>query len=332
MKKFTINTLIIGLIFWGSANAIAYLALRQLRHSCMYPASFLVNQFKPGEKFDYIILGTSGTLTGLNSILIDSLIQSRGLNLSTDNAGPSSQYLMLQHFIKNGFKTKYCILHLQHTTAEYNKAFYENDYRFLPFIQDSIVQQYYKQREPGFKFLYYSRYFPILGVAKYNQKIFYPALMATIKPQYRNRFDEFGNYTFPNVQNVKTESKPTDTTRVSISNPALKDIEQLCKKNGIQIIYYIAPILHSNIIFEGLDQYYLCDNSQLFCNDGAYFYDKDHVNQTGRRIATISFAKFLAENGLFPNTQNLTSILNLEYESFQQEELIESSPAPLLRQ
>ncbi|HEU4496907.1 MAG TPA: hypothetical protein VFR70_07635, partial [Flavobacterium sp.] len=223
MKKFLKKILIYGLLVFIFLNAAACCSLYFLRNSSFYKPSFLTHEIAE-NKFDYVVVGSSIGLTSLNTILIDSITNQSGLNLCIDDTSIASNYLMLQHFYKRGKKTKFCILSISHWDLAVEKpALNNNDYRFLPYFCDDFVYQYYRDLEPGyFKPLALSHYFPAIGVCYYNTEIFYPSILAALQPDRRNRFDEKGNYYYPESGTVK----PKDWTVAELSwkNPYVSKI------------------------------------------------------------------------------------------------------------
>lgn len=279
MKKFLLKIIQYGVIALLLFNAIAWCNLYFLRNSSFYKPQFLSHQIKE-TNFDYIIIGSSVGLTGLNSIQIDSLINSKGINLCIDDTGISSNYLMLQHFYNLKKKTKCCILVMNHWDfSNTSQQLSTNDYRFLPFVSENYVNQYYFNLEKGyFKPLAFSKYFPMIGVSYYNSEIFYPSLIAKIQPSKRNRFDEKGNYVYPD--NEVVNDKQITTTILKWNNPYIEKINQLCKANNTKLLVYQAPIFKTKVV-NYTQGYNFVNHSSLLSNKSD-FYDAIHVNNYGR--------------------------------------------------
>ncbi|MBS1534313.1 MAG: hypothetical protein JST78_04480 [Bacteroidetes bacterium] len=290
MKKFLIKTtryLIIALIL---INLISWGSLYFLRNSSFYKPEFFTHEVKD-KSFDYIVIGSSVGLTSVNTKLIDSLDHVKGINLSIDDTSTSSNYLMLEHFYNQGGKTKYCILSLSYwDLAITDPVLNDNDYRFLPFISENYVYNYYDQLENGiFKPLTYSRYLPFFGMSYYNTELFFPSLVAAIQPNRHNRFDESGNYFYPATGEV-IKKEPQEITFIW-NNPFLPKIQALCQANGTQLVIYQAPILQTKLVNTN-NKYQLINHSTLLKPaDG--FYDELHVDVNGRKIASTALAKEL---------------------------------------
>jgi hypothetical protein len=169
MRLFLKRLGFILLIFISASCIISFGSLWSLRQSSFYKPSFLVNDINE-KAFDYIVLGASTGLTTLNTNVIDSVLHTNGLNLSMDDTALSSQYLMLQHFLAQGKTTKYCILAPSAPSFDAkNVNLSDNDYRFLPYIYNNYVSDYYGQysSQPA-QLLKWSEWIPTLGVSYFN--------------------------------------------------------------------------------------------------------------------------------------------------------------------
>lgn len=293
MKKFLLHIFKYGLLVFILLNAIAWCSLYFLRNASFYKPQFLTHEIKEAN-FDYIVIGSSIGLTTINTALIDSLTNKKGLNLSIDDTAISSNYLMLQHFFKQGKKTKFCILSISNwDLANKNPVLNNNDYRFLPFVFQDYVFNYYKNLEQGyFKPLTISHYFPAIGVCYYNTELFYPSIIAAVNSNKRNRFDKNGNYFYPEMGAIKP--KKWNSITLNWKNPYIKKIEKLCNENNTTLIIYQAPIFNTKIISNN-KSYNFVNNANVLKND-THFFDEIHVNQYGRKEASTIFAKELMTN------------------------------------
>jgi len=289
MSLFLKKTGFILLTFIGISSAFSFLSLWSLRQSSFYKPSFLVNSIEE-KSFHYVIIGASTGLTTLNTKIIDSILKTTGLNLAMDDTALSSQYLMLQHFLAQGKTTKFCIL--APSIKDYDvkeNTLSGNDYRFLPYVNTIYVSDYYKQFscQPG-RLLNNSKWLPTLGVSYYNTEIFYPSLLAILKPASRNRFDDKGNYGYPIKINDDKPITEFKTLSIALKNDYIKKIRDLCELNNIKLICYFSPINRKKIKIDSKD-YTIINHSNIFKNE-SYFYDDIHVNYKGRKISSEYFA------------------------------------------
>lgn len=293
MRKFITKIALYTFFILLIGNGIAFLSLYVLGKSQLYKNQFVKNGVKE-KHFDYVVLGSSTGLTTLDTKLIDKTLNTSGLNISMDDTSLSSHYLMLQYFLSLGKTTDQLILcvtpgDLQNPVNELNN----NDYRFLTEVQDTLVYNYYdKMEQNGLKVLTYSKFMPILGVSYYNNELFYPSIYAFLKPTKRNRFDEKGNYTYPQIAN-HIEKGIFTNIETSCLNPSFLKIKKLCKEKGIDLIVYQSPIHRKNVIFPNTKDFKIINHSTILPVE--LFYDNIHVNSKGRTFCTLAFCKELSK-------------------------------------
>jgi len=207
-----------------------------------------------------------------------------------DDTSLSSHYLMLQFFLSLEKKTKQLVLcvtpdDLQNPINKLNN----NDYRFLTEVHDSLVYNYYNRLEDkGLKVLTYSKFFPILGISYYNNELFYPSFYAFLKPKKRNRFDDKGNYTYPQITNNLSEVGFA-SSKTNYVNPSFLKIQKLCQQKGIELIVYQSPIYRTNVVFPTTNEFKIINHSKILPED--LFYDNIHVNSKGRTFCTLAFCE-----------------------------------------
>ena len=289
MRRFIKHSVIVIVVSLILVNILSYTSLWSLRESSFYKPSFLMNTVEE-EDFDYIILGASTGLTTLNTKAIDSVLGTSGINLAMDDTGIASHYLMLQHFLNQGKTSKYCLLVPNAISYDINYSnVSDNDYRFLPFVNEDYVNTYYDAYD-GFEsnVMSVSDYVPFVGVSYYNAELFFPSLLTAVNAQKRNRFDERGNYTYPerNVKSVPISSKIDKM--IKFKNTDLEAIWNLCKANDIELICYVAPMQDTSIKTK-VQNFQVINHSDLLDNT-KYFYDTIHVNEKGRQLTSLEFA------------------------------------------
>lgn len=300
MKVFIIKIVRYCLIVFVLINVISWASLYFLRNSSFYKPEFLTHEIKD-KNFDYIVIGSSIGLTSVDTKCIDSMNTVKGINLSIDDTSTSSSFLMLDHFYHQGGKSKYCILSLSSwDLAETNPRLNNNDYRFLPFVTNDYVHDYYKSMEDGlFKPLTYSYYLPFLGVSYYNTEVFYPSIVAAIQPNKHNRFDDKGNYCYPPTSTFKKFS-PKEVI-LQWKNPFLNKIKALCLAHHTQLIVYQAPVIETRIINTNKSYNFINHSALLKGTKG--FYDEVHLDVNGRQVASIALAKELKKDYFIKNGQ-----------------------------
>lgn len=292
MKTFVKRISILVVSFLVVVNGVAILSLCILNNTTFYKPSFLVNSVKE-KQFDYIILGASTGLTTLNTKEIDKITGAKGVNLSVDDTSMASHYLMLQHFLAEGKQTKRCVVAPGLSSLDANSVnISDNDYRFLMFVNRDYVYDYYSKIGHSAKeiVLKNSLWMPFLGMSYYNTELFFPSLVCLVNPKKRNRFDDKGNYSYPEL-NTNFKSKQLKTKDIIFKNPYLNKIKKLCKANNIELILYFSPLRVQKITFQA-QEFSIIDHSSFF-NENIYFYDNIHVNSIGRKKVSKAFADIL---------------------------------------
>jgi hypothetical protein len=290
MKTFLIKITRYVLIVFVLINLLSWGCLYFLRNSSFYKPEFLTHEIKD-KSFDYIVIGSSIGLTSVDTKCIDSLDHVKGINLSIDDTSTSSNYLMLQHFYQQGGKANYCILSLSSwDLAVAHPRINNNDYRFLPFVSNDYVYNYYADMEDGFfKPLTYSHYLPFLGVCYYNTEVFYPSLVSVFQPNKHNRFDDKGNYSYPPT-GVVIKHKHKEVV-LHWNNPFLNKVKALCQAHHTKLIVYQAPVLNTTIVNTNKSYNFINHSTLLQPEEG--FYDEVHLDVKGRKIASTVLAKDL---------------------------------------
>jgi hypothetical protein len=289
MRKFIIKSLVYGTSIFLILNIIAFISLYFLNKSHFYKPQYVSNIIV-NKKIDYVTIGSSNGLTTLNTHIIDSLISTNGFNLCIDDTALSSQYLMLKHFYQLNNKTDYCILNilggLEDDVIELN----DNDYRFITFTNKEYVSDYYYNLEKGyFKPLYFSKYLPLFGVSFYNSEVFYPSLVSIIQPNKRNRFDEKGDYSYPNNNRKNLLIKKDKIIqKITIKNPYFYKIQDLCKENNTKLIIYQSPIHNVTVDLLNNSNYFINHSKEIIPAD--MFFDEVHLNKIGSIFCSKKFA------------------------------------------
>lgn len=254
-----------------------------------------MNNFDPEQAFDYFIIGSSRGLTSIGSEEIDQKLTTRGINLSQDDTGLPSQLLMAKHFFESGFRASYCILVLDEPDFEHSSMqINDNDYRMAPYLQRDYIYDYFRERERGIIRPYtLGKYVPAVLYSYYNTELFIPSLFTLFRPTYRHRFDQYGNYTYPDSQlNPENESLKFIQVQKKISNTLLYEFEEYLRTRGCQLILYVAPYENRELIIQQEVKAPLINHSSTLL-ENSYFYDPIHLNEKGKLEASSLLAKEL---------------------------------------
>lgn len=292
MKKFILKIILFSVLVLILGNIIAFIANYFLGKSTFYKSSFLVNKFQTEKKIDYFIVGSSRGLTTIDTKLIDEKLSLNGINLSMDDTDLKTQFLMIQHFFESNFKADYMVLVLDanHFTKT-SLALGNNDYRFIPFINRDYVRNHFKKYEKStLNILTNANFNPFFTYSYYNLELLLPATLSILKPNFKNKFDELGNYSYPTLayKTKKNISKIKKTT-IEITNPIIKDVKNYLDENNCKLIIYIAPYQLEKFTFNSKLDIPCINHSGILENKNDLFYDPIHVNNQGREQSTLFF-------------------------------------------
>lgn len=289
MKKFVLKSILYLSIAFIIANVLAYTGLRILGKSDFFKTTYLVHHFPEGQSFDMAVFGSSRSLAAIDTKLIGESTGGLAVNFSMDYTALPSSLLMLEHFYAQGYTSKWVVISLDLPDFEESKTVIsENDHRFLPYISNNYIREYFlKYEDAMIKPIAISKYFPVAGFAYYNMELLAPAAQALVNPNYKYRFDELGNYQYPDYLAQQEMPEPR-YFKTGLSNPVLKQIAEVTQKNGSKLIVYIAPYLRDDISVESDVNYQVINHSRLI-NEPKYFSDYIHVVNSGKKLATEAF-------------------------------------------
>lgn len=297
MKRFIFKTLVYCIILGLIVNVFSWVSLLILKNADLYKPSYILKHLEPEASFDYVVLGSSTGLTGIDTEQLDSLLHLKGYNLSLDGMAYGGQRMMLEHFITHHYQTKYCFLSVDvNNISKPTSEISMNEFYFLPFLNKDYVYNSFYHREKGLKFRAFTRYVPVLGCAYYNQEIFFSSMLALLSPHRRHHFNEKGNEAYRGDDIVPSGEEYTEL-KFEFSNEDVLAIEKLCEDNNIQLIYIIPPKYHTKIMPRQTDGRKLYNFSTLI-NDEKMFHDSVHVNVYGRTIYTKALADTLSKYNL----------------------------------
>ncbi|TNF43590.1 MAG: hypothetical protein EP311_02735 [Cytophagales bacterium] len=297
MKRFLLKIFSYLILVFLIGNIGAWSALKILGRSYFYKPNFIVNHFEGKGRFDYVIAGSSRGLTTINTEEVDRQTGLKGLNISMDDTGLPSQFLMIKHFFESGNQADRVILTLDLGHFEESEQMLnDNDYRFVSYSHRDYIWEYFYTYEKGvIRPLTLSNYFPVFAIGYYNLELVWPAGLSLIKPTYTNRFDWNGNYSYPNSSlQSKSEEIQWEIIEKQPSNPILKEIESYLKQKNSQLILYVGPYLGKQLVVPGGNgsDFPLINHSAIF-TEAKYFFDVDHVNDLGKAEATQKFVEAL---------------------------------------
>lgn len=280
------------LLFFFKILGLSFLVLELLslflistfRSTNFYKSNFVNNQGP--NHYDFIILGSSRGLTSLNTKRIGDELTKKGFNFSVDDTHIGSQRLMLMHLLNS--EVTFDTLFLIYETSDKNvKTVSTNDYRFIPFSNRGYVIDYFYEKNANFYFRS-ARYTPFIAMSYYNVELFFPCLYALKAPNYKYKYDAFGDYDYPIGKTVSATISPS-IVNIDFDNTDLKIISQICKNRAITLVLIITPSYKTDFKFVGQrDAFFIVDLSKEM-TEAEYFYDRIHLNKKGKEKLTEIF-------------------------------------------
>lgn len=294
MRSFLYRIILVLAVAFVLLECISFLLINRICHSNFYKPSVAFNN--QNKQYEYIILGSSRGLTTLDTKQVDEALGTKGYNFSIDDTGIQTHELTLEHLISCGIKFKYLVLAYDNTGLETTDLIIgANDHRFLPFIHRSYIHKYFRDRSKiGGQFYTLNRIFPFLGLGYFNIELLWPSIFASINPKYRYRSDNYGNYSYPNINSTAHSSNVKRLAKLNTNNQALNQILDICSENKITPILFYAPHQDISIVSDNMSGIPLdiaIFNYSDSLSDSNGFYDHHHVNAEGRKAVTNIFIK-----------------------------------------
>jgi len=270
VKEFGLKIVKWSLIVFVILNVLGVLLDFNIRRSNIFKVNVLFNIDLP----DNIILGSSRSLTGINTNLLAQLTKKKWYNLSMDDTPVETHLLLYQLLIEQGKTPKQILLQYDRSDNLVDSTrFFDNDYQFLPYINKSeSVSNYLKHKDNYLLF----KYLPIYKYVYFNVELFYPSILLFVKPKYQHRFDEIGDYSYPKNYLLKDSTKNWESRNLVLKSSNISILHKLCKLNKTDMILYTAPI-YRTVVYPDTQFSNYYNFSNLF-NSNLNFSDDFHIS------------------------------------------------------
>lgn len=284
MKKFLLKFLLFFTCFFLFSIGLSHLLSRVYWKSSIFKPYAIINL---KQKPTHLILGSSRALTTLNTEYISRVYKDNDAiwyNYAMDDSSPEIHLAMLEFIVEKGIIPQCVYLQYDRVGQVAKKRNWEtNDYRFWPGRgRSQSLKQYFKGKSNGYLY----SFLPILPYAIHNSELIFPAFFVNFKPDYKHRFNDFGDVAYPNSKTIK-ETPETIQKDLNTSDPTLLSIKSFCDDNKIKLILFIAPHLRYSYHSDDAD---VCNFSNTLINP-EYFYDHQHINGKGRQVFTELFVR-----------------------------------------
>lgn len=231
-------------------------------------------------KFDHIFLGSSRVEYHVNTDIIDSVTQTKNLNLGMSGQNLSETFLTLKLLVKNNVSAKKYFIQVDEwdLIGFREKSFIGASY-FMPYAHQSIIRDHLKQYNSDY---IEDCYIPFYRYLNYGHKIGYREL--TSKLIGKDLTFKFYLELNDTIQKDHTGYK----FHGEYDDSLLKDIKNFAKENHLNIVFFVAP--YYNLINEEPFQKFCKENELISYVDLVKpyykFKDLDHLNKIGAREFT----------------------------------------------
>ena len=278
---------------WLVLSSVEYLFDTAFSRGTFYKQQW-VNSFQ-NESFDLVILGSSRSLTTIDTGAIQEKSGLRVVNLSLDGSSPFDQLCLLKLFLENGNTFKQILLQVDHWVPDSEGPSVHTRRFFHPF-RDRVSLQPVLSRTNSDESWAQAAIgdLPMIGYAKWNAYWSVDKLFNSVFNFQAPPFDHFGSYLVDrslDPQKSRTTSVPKNT---KLNLNVIDEILSVCQKERIVVHMFTAPWLNrtsKGSWNEMRDQFKSrCsryhDFGDLYQNQDDLFYDGGHLNQRGAVLFT----------------------------------------------
>ncbi|WP_310992275.1 hypothetical protein [Aequorivita marina] len=231
------------------------------------------------EFLDYVVFGSSrGNNYVIPNLILDKTGQ-KGLNLAIQASGPLEIELAVKEYLKNNTAKRFFI-QVDHW---YNK---ENPDKtgqlsWLPFIVDDDVYEVFKPY--GKEYIFY-RYVPFYRYQMFDSRIGYRNVILS---QLNKGLEYSSSRGYTQAIGELKKDKPYKFSLKDKPNLHFININEICKENDIEVVYFTAPIYRPegsfDVLVKHLPNYHDLSNT---IQDKNLFSNQIHVNKKGAKVFT----------------------------------------------
>ena len=284
VKKFIKKTIIVSLTLFVFLNLLGLILDYQLRGSNLFKVNVLFNKKLPNN----IILGSSRSLTGINTNLLSKLTNKQWYNLSMDDTKTETHLLFIKLLVSLNKTPQNILLQYDRQNLLVDTfTFFDNDYQLLPFINSNLlIDDYFHDKQNYYVF----KYVPIYKYIYFNTELLFPGVLTFFRPKYCHRYiEESGDYNYPENYLLKDSSSQFENRQIVLENSMIQHSISLCNKNKIGLYIYTAPIFHVKVTTDTVVNNYF-DFSGMYINANR-FSDDFHIAHSTKNHFTSKLAK-----------------------------------------
>ncbi len=264
------------------------------------------------ENHQVIFVGSSLAKNNINPLVYDSINKVNSYNFGYPGAKIEHNLMIIKRYLQSNHPAPQKIFivlepYVLDSTTEINFPV-----QYYPYCNDSTIYNFVSKYDPDIKLV---KYFPFIGVSKYNDYLKNLGIMGVLSP---NRITsalikgyeplDAGSWKV-DAEVARNKTKQIIPTNIKNHNEGLKHLEGICKacsEKNIQLVFVLPPVYHqkstvnktSPIAFvaelEPLITEYnilLIDHTQIELSFNKEFYfDWHHLNSRGAKIYTAILA------------------------------------------
>lgn len=250
---------------------------------------------KQNKKIDYVFIGSSRVDNTIVPNIITEITGKSSINLGMQGAKPDDYYLMLQ------------LLHKQKIVSD--TVFIQIDYTFnmggtsdiinsslMPYINDSLISAFIKERNPDF---YKLKYIPFYRYLIFDYKLGFREAFSTAIGKPPNLDLESGYFPKYGFQGGKLASTLPES--INEENSTLNKINIFAKANDISIVYFMAPYCANTTNLDFSDKLVvkipsMLNFTRVFIEEDDNFFNCSHLNDKGAKEFSKIFAEAISNN------------------------------------
>lgn len=240
------------------------------------------------QKIDYIFIGSSRVDNTIDADIISKITGKTALNLGIQSAKPDDYYLMLKLIKDLNIQTNKIFIQMDYVYNLSGNSKILNSY-LMPYTENDIVNNHLKST---IKNSWFIQNLPFYKYLVYDYKIGFREFFSTAihKP---SSIDLKNGY-FPKYGYSGAPLNGKLSGLIEEKNIYVDSINILGHKEHMEIIYFTAPFCPNteNIDFTTKLESKLpvLWNFSNYLKDDKYFYDCNHVNDSGAQSFTKAFA------------------------------------------
>ena len=278
MKKFVGYILVLIFIFSSLMYLLDFAYSRVYQNGAIRDKVMWMRGIK-GESLDFVVFGSSRA----NNFVIPNIIfertGQRGFNFGIQASGPLEIELAVREYLKHNTAKRFFIqVDFWHNKETPDKT---GQLSWLPYIVEDNIYAIFKPY--GKKYWFY-KYVPFYRYQMFDSRIGYRNVILGILNKGLD-YNPSRGYT-ESRGNLRTD-KPYKFSLKDRPNPHFAKINEICKKNDIEVVYFTSPIYNPegnfDVLKKHLPNYY--DLSSVV-QDLELFSNSIHLNKRGAIVFT----------------------------------------------